>query len=73
MGSNGRERSSYIQCLNCGAIYTVERRFQVGASIVKCECPRCQHTKGLHCGYDEMDILELKDWTLDERYFNYKR
>ena len=67
------KESSYIQCLNCGNIYTLECKIPIGVSIIKSECPICKHNKGLHCGHDEMDVLELKDWTLDERYFNYSR
>ena len=40
-------------------------------SVVRSWCPRCEWEKGLNCGYDEMDILELKDPGLDERYYNY--
>jgi hypothetical protein len=67
----GKEESSYIQCLNCGKIYIIDRKIPISVSIVKSECPSCEHIKGLHCGYNEMDVLELKDWTLDDRYFNY--
>ncbi len=73
MDGRGKENSSYIQCLNCGEIYTVERKIPIGTSIVKCECPRCKYKKGLNCGYNEMDVLELKDPYLDWRYFNYEK
>ena len=66
-----KEERSYIQCLSCGKIYIVGRKLPIGASVVRSECPRCKHDKGLHCGYNDMDVMELKDWTLDERYFNY--
>ena len=51
----------------------MERKIPISASIVKCECPKCQHSKGLNCGYNEMDVMELKDPYLDERYFDYKK
>lgn len=70
MDGRGKE-SSYIQCLSCGEIYTVDRKIPMSASIIKSECPRCQYAKGLHCGYNEIDVMELKDPYLDERYFNY--
>ena len=73
MDGRGKENSSYVQCLSCGEIYTVERKIPISDSIVKSECSRCKCTSGLHCGYNEMDVLELKDWTLDERYFNYEK
>lgn len=69
----GKENGSYIQCLNCGEIYIMERKLPVSVSIVKSKCPGCHYGKGLHCGYDEMDVMELKDPYLDERYFNYEK
>lgn len=67
------DNRSYIQCLSCGEIYIMERKIPISVSIVKSECPRCKHKQGLHCGYSEMDVMELKDPYLDERYFNYSK
>ena len=65
---DGKKRDrSYIQCLNCGNVYAMERKIP----IVKSICPSCNHDRGLHCGYDETDVAELKDFYLDERYFIY--
>ena len=66
-----KEDCSYIQCLNCGEIYTTGRKIPISISIVRSECPMCHHGKGLNCGNDEMDVMELKDPYLDERYFIY--
>jgi hypothetical protein len=38
-------------------------------SVLRSWCPRCEWGKGLNCGYDEMDLMELKDPYLDERYY----
>ena len=38
-------------------------------SVVKSWCPRCEWEKGLNCGYNELDLMELKDPYLDERYY----
>lgn len=62
---------TYVQCLNCGHIHTIERKIPMSISVVKSWCPRCEWEKGLNCGYDEMDVMELQDPYLDERYFNY--
>ena len=40
-------------------------------SIVKSYCTTCKCVKGLNCGYSEMDVLELKNYDLDERYYIY--
>lgn len=71
MDGREKENCSYIQCLSCGEIYILERKVPMSTSIVRSVCPRCKHGKGLHCGYNEMDVMELKDWTLDERYYSY--
>lgn len=68
-----KEDGSYIQCLNCGKIYTLKRKLPMSVSIVQSECPKCQYERGLHCGYNEIDVMELKDPYLDERYFNYNK
>ena len=68
-----REDCSYIQCLSCGEVYIMERKIPISVSVVRSECPRCHHIRGLNCGNSEMDVMELKDWTLDDRYFNYEK
>ena len=72
MDGRGKD-CSYIQCLSCGKIYVMERKIPISTSIVKSECPQCKNIKGLHCGYNEMDVMELKDPYLDGRYFNYEK
>ena len=64
-----KREKTYVQCLNCGHIHTIEREISMSISIVKSYCPRCEYEKGLNCGYNEMDVMELKDYFLDERYF----
>lgn len=64
-----KEDGSYIQCLNCGNIYITGRKVPISISIVKSECPRCHHGKGLNCGDKEDDIYYFYDNTLDKRYY----
>ena len=64
-----KEDGSYIQCLNCGNIYITERKVPISVSIVKCECPRCHHGKGLNCGDDKDEVYYYYDPSLDERYY----
>ena len=68
---NVEKKRTYIQCLNCGHIHIVERKISMEISIARSWCPRCEYTKGLNCGYSEMDLMELRDPYLEERYFNY--
>lgn len=69
---DGKKRDrSYIQCLNCGNVYAMGHKIPMSESIVKSVCPSCNYSRGLHCGYDETDVAELKDFYLDERYFIY--
>ena len=41
----------------------------MSVSIVKTYCQQCGYQKGLNCGYNQMDLMELKDPYLDERYY----
>ena len=68
---NTRKEKTWVQCLNCGHIHTVERKIPISISVAKVECPKCEWEKGLNCGYNEMDVMELKNPYLDERYFIY--
>lgn len=65
--STEREQT-YVQCINCGHIHTVDRKIPMSVSILKSYCEHCGYGKGLNCGYNEMDVMELKDYFLDERY-----
>ena len=64
-----KKDGSYIQCLNCGNIYATERKVSITISIVKSECPRCHHDKGLNLGNKKEDLYYFYDPTLDERYY----
>lgn len=68
MDTKGKE-ITYIQCQNCGNIHIIERKIPMSIAIVKSHCQRCGNEKGLNCGYNEMDVMELKDPYLDERYY----
>ena len=68
---NTKKEKTWVQCLNCGHIYILERKIPISISVVKVECPKCEWEKGLNCGYNKMDVMELKDPYLDERYFIY--
>ena len=64
-----KEDCSYIQCLNCGSVYIVERKIPISVSVVKSKCPRCSWNKGLNCGDKEEDIYYFYDPVMDERYY----
>jgi hypothetical protein len=64
-----KEDGNYIQCMNCGKIYVMERKVPISISIVKSECPKCKYGRGLNCGDKEEDIYYFYDNTLDERYY----
>ena len=63
-----KERT-YVQCLNCGHIHIVERKIPMSVSVARSHCERCGYGKGLNCGYNEMDLMELKDPYLEQRYY----
>ena len=60
---------TWVQCLNCGHMHIVERVIPIDISIVRSCCPKCEYDRSLNCGYNEMDVLELKNYDLDERYY----
>jgi len=64
-----KEEKTWVQCLNCGHIYIIERKIPMSISVVRSWCPRGGWEKGLNCGDDELDLMELKDPYLDERYY----
>lgn len=66
MGSE-KERT-YIQCMNCGHTYIIDRKIPMSVSVINSYCTRCGNKKGLNCGYSEDDVMELKDYFLDWRY-----
>lgn len=66
---NTEKEITYVQCLNCGHIHIVNRKIPIEFSVVRSYCPRCEWEKGLNCGYNETDVMELKDYYLDERYY----
>ena len=64
-----RKELTYVQCMNCGHIYTVDHTIPIKKTIVDLECPRCEWGRALNCGYNDLDVYELKDYFLDERYY----
>ena len=68
---NMEKEKTWLQCTNCGYIHIVERKIPMERSIVMSICEKCGHNRALNCGYSEMDLIELKDPYLDERYFEY--
>lgn len=68
----GKERT-WIQCTNCGHIYIVDRKISINMAIIRSSCPRCKWGRGYNCGHNELDIAELYDPYLDERYFDYSK
>ena len=68
---NTEKDTTYVQCTNCGHVHIVERKIPMERSIVNSYCEKCGHRRALNCGYSEMDLIELRDPYLDERYFIY--
>ena len=62
---------TYLQCTNCGRIYSVEKEIELSKIYINSYCPHCEHERALNLGDDENDIYELYDNTLDSRFFIY--
>lgn len=67
---NGKEQT-YIQCQNCGHLYTVQKKIPISASIIKAKCPKCEYERGLNCGDKEEDIYMCYNVNLDPRWYEY--
>ena len=65
-----REKT-WVQCTNCGHIYTIDDIIPMEKAIINSTCRKCEHERALNCGYSETDCEELKDPYLDCRYFMY--
>lgn len=70
MGTS-KSRGTFIQCQNCGHIYTTEDRIPIDEMYVASICPRCDWERGLNCGSDENDICLYRDINVDPRYYEY--
>lgn len=68
---NVERDQTFVQCNKCGHIHIVERKIPMEKSIIKSYCTKCGYEKALNCGYNEDDVVKLRDYFLDERYFIY--
>ena len=60
---------TYIQCQNCGHLYTVDNKIPIFMSIINSKCPRCDKNVGLNCGNNKEDIYLYMNENLDWRYY----
>ena len=67
--SDGKERTTLIQCTNCGKVYEVSREVSIEKLYVASICPRCGCRIGLNCGQTIEDLYELSNINIDPRYF----
>lgn len=68
-------KENYIQCLNCGKIYTIPKRIGIDVlyiNVMDYPCPCCDNYKGLNVGKDLTDIYFFYDSNLDYRYLQGK-
>ena len=65
------EGKTYLQCCNCGKVYSVERKYQESDLYVHNYCPCCGENKAINLGTERDDIYKYMDTTLDSRYFIY--
>lgn len=72
-GSSNKQRN-YYQCIHCGDIHVTntDKVWDLGDNIYYASyCPCCRKiTKHLWVGEEQLDVYELADSSLDERWFN---
>ena len=65
------EGKTYLQCCNCGEVYSVQCDYNNESLYVYSYCPCCEGIKAINLGMDRDDIYRYIDTTLDKRYFIY--
>ena len=66
-----KEKETWVQCTECGKVYSIYRSIPIERMYVACFCPRCEHTKGLNLGDSVEDKYLYMDINMDERYYKY--
>ena len=66
-----RREKTWIQCTECGEIYTIDRSVSIEKMYVASVCPRCGNKRGLNCGHNKDDLYLFMNVNLDYRYYKY--
>lgn len=65
-------QKTWVQCTQCGKVYSISQRVPVSELYVESECPKCGYEDmALNCGDNEDDIYLYYDPYMDERYYKY--
>ena len=64
-----QERETWVQCQNCGHIYTVTQPIPINILMVNSECPQCEWDIGLNCGDNQDDLYLYMNANVDPRYY----
>lgn len=69
MNTDLERKTCWIQCRECGTVYTIPRKVQIEEAFIKANCPRCGITTGLNLGDNEDDIYLYMDINMDRRVY----
>ena len=68
-----KDMIEYVQCSQCGRVYSAQQKHNVESLYVDEICPFCNARRGLYIGTDLNDFYALTDITLDSRYYEYSK
>lgn len=69
-GKYNSNRKTYVQCTQCGKVYTLNKYIPFEIDYLKSFCPDCSKaTKHLNLGQNEEDKYIYMDVNIDSRYY----
>ena len=69
MSTELKRKTCYIQCQDCGTIYTTPRKIPIEETFIRANCPNCGMTTGLNLGDNEDDIYLYMNINMDKRIY----
>jgi Zn finger protein HypA/HybF involved in hydrogenase expression len=69
MSTDLKRKTCWVQCRECGIVYTTTRKIPVEEIFVKTNCPKCGSAMGLNLGDNEDDIYLYMDINMDRRVY----
>ena len=71
MSTDGRNKTTWLQCQTCGEIYQIQREVPIEQLYVAAHCPNCGLAIGLNLGYQQEDLYYFYNVNLDRRHYEY--
>ena len=66
-----RKQITFLQCQECGVVYTFPHIVAIDKLYVQADCPNCGVTTALNLGNKEEDLYWYYNESVDSRYYEY--